>query len=640
MGNMKNKRGISLIVLVITIIVVIILAAAVILNMNENNPVTQAKEAKFKNSLSNFQNELELFVSKQEIQTQGAFEATTLNADEKKISYNTKPEEEKGDVYTILPSAKSSSFKGKIEIVKGNLVLTSKNEEELIWAKDMGVKINIFTIEEGVLKSSDMSLELINEEGILEIPSNVTKIDSGAFSTVPNLKKVIIPGNVEEIASDAFSNNASLESVIIEEGVKRIGLRAFKQCKNLKSVSIPDSVTSINIETFFGCYQLSDVRLPANLNELSNHMFYGCSSLNNIELPKNIKAIGTSALNGTAIEKIIIPNTVTQIGSRAFSRNKNLKEFSIEDGNPIYTFENGVLYSNNKTKIDAIIENKQTDGKFVIPNGIIELVGGIFESGFNIEEIEVPASVQKIDNTTFDELEKTLKKVTIDPNNLYYSSDENAFYDKKKENLIRYISKDSVINIKDGVVSLGRQCFKFCNNTTNITLPDSLKIIGSEVFTMKSLKQLYLGKNIEKIEPLGFYGAGITDLVISSDNPYYTVEDGYVYNKDKTVLITYVGQKDIVKIPKGVKEIGNLAFHNKSLKQIEIPNSVTRINAAFNYCNQLKDMIIPESVEYIAAGTFSNSYGIQKVIIKKPRNSIAGSPFGLPVGERGIEWSK
>ena len=42
---MKNKMGISLIVLIITIIVIIILAAAIILSISKNNPITNANKA-------------------------------------------------------------------------------------------------------------------------------------------------------------------------------------------------------------------------------------------------------------------------------------------------------------------------------------------------------------------------------------------------------------------------------------------------------------------------------------------------------------------------------------------------------------------------------------------------------------------
>ena len=59
------KKGISLIVLIITIIVVIILAAVVILTLSKNNPIESAKEARFKEDVRTFQDELAMTVSKQ-----------------------------------------------------------------------------------------------------------------------------------------------------------------------------------------------------------------------------------------------------------------------------------------------------------------------------------------------------------------------------------------------------------------------------------------------------------------------------------------------------------------------------------------------------------------------------------------------
>ena len=65
---MKNKtkeiEGISLIVLVITIIVIIIISAAVILTLTDNNPMSQANEAKFKATLDTYNSELSLMISK------------------------------------------------------------------------------------------------------------------------------------------------------------------------------------------------------------------------------------------------------------------------------------------------------------------------------------------------------------------------------------------------------------------------------------------------------------------------------------------------------------------------------------------------------------------------------------------------
>ena len=61
----KGKQGISLIVLIVTIIVIIILAAAVILTLSKNNPIGSAREAKFKEDIRSFQDDLSLTIAKE-----------------------------------------------------------------------------------------------------------------------------------------------------------------------------------------------------------------------------------------------------------------------------------------------------------------------------------------------------------------------------------------------------------------------------------------------------------------------------------------------------------------------------------------------------------------------------------------------
>ena len=71
-----NRKGISLIVLIITIIVVIILAAVVILTLSKNNPIELAKEARFKEDVRIFQDELAMAVSKQYTQSGGLWDGS------------------------------------------------------------------------------------------------------------------------------------------------------------------------------------------------------------------------------------------------------------------------------------------------------------------------------------------------------------------------------------------------------------------------------------------------------------------------------------------------------------------------------------------------------------------------------------
>ena len=60
---MKNKQGISLIVLIVTIIVIIILAAAVILTLNNNNPIDSSRVANLTDSRANINSAISLYAS-------------------------------------------------------------------------------------------------------------------------------------------------------------------------------------------------------------------------------------------------------------------------------------------------------------------------------------------------------------------------------------------------------------------------------------------------------------------------------------------------------------------------------------------------------------------------------------------------
>ena len=123
--KLTHKRGISLIVLIVTIIVIIILAAAVILTITKNNPVSSAKEATFKEDMSNIQDELSMYISKKYTDDPLSFEKSGVNLS--------------GDgMVTELPSTKK--YKDKVSVVEGNLILNNSNKvnsEEKKWFNEV-----------------------------------------------------------------------------------------------------------------------------------------------------------------------------------------------------------------------------------------------------------------------------------------------------------------------------------------------------------------------------------------------------------------------------------------------------------------------------------------------------------------------
>ena len=91
------------------------------------------------------------------------------------------------------------------------------------------------------------------------------------------------------------------------------------------------------------------------------------------------------------------------------------------------------------------------------------------------------------------------------------------------------------------IVSIDDNAFAGCNWITRINIPASIKTIGRNVFMgCENLKEIYVDAN----------------------NPYFTSDDGVLYNREKTILIKFPAGKDASSftIPETVKEIADDAF--------------------------------------------------------------------------------
>ena len=111
--------------------------------------------------------------------------------------------------------------------------------------------------------------------------------------------------------------------------VTSIGSSSFMSCQ-IVSVVIPEGVQSIGSYAFNGSDNLSHVELPNSLIEIEEGAFSSCSSLTEIELPNKLKEIGTNAFNGSCIEYIVIPASVTIIGNWSLDMAYSLKAIIFE----------------------------------------------------------------------------------------------------------------------------------------------------------------------------------------------------------------------------------------------------------------------------------------------------------------------
>lgn len=158
--NIYKRKGISLIVLVITIIVIAILAGTVILSIAKGSPISDATKSVFLSDVSNFKDELNMYIGDQYIDTLGVFNPAKLNADEDDVMYDGLVDTNK-TISDIIPSMKKADkYLGDFAIIEGVLVFKGYEDNKQEWAKNSGMEVI-----SAVFYSGDMQTYKVRETG-------------------------------------------------------------------------------------------------------------------------------------------------------------------------------------------------------------------------------------------------------------------------------------------------------------------------------------------------------------------------------------------------------------------------------------------------------------------------------------------
>ena len=124
---MKNKRAISLIVLVITIIVIAILAATIIITLSNTNIISQTSDAVFKSDLQSYKEMYEMYVTDQTAKNSG-YNRATINA-----VYGD-------ELYTKIFGDVPEKHRNSLKVSNGSLVYKTEGSAEKEIAKSLGYK--------------------------------------------------------------------------------------------------------------------------------------------------------------------------------------------------------------------------------------------------------------------------------------------------------------------------------------------------------------------------------------------------------------------------------------------------------------------------------------------------------------------
>ena len=388
--------------------------------------------------------------------------------------------------------------------------------------------------------------------------------EGGMNITVGRAGEVLIREEVRDALTQAGLNpEAGRYIVTIAPGVTAIGYQAFSGCYGMREIIIPEGVITIGRAAFQGCHGLTEINLPSGLIEIKEGAFAFCAYLANVLIPEGVTAIEDSAFTYcSSLTEIFIPKSVTGIGNSVFFVCSRLQAIAVDEDNPNYSSLDGVLFNKNQT---VLLEHPPGRERpvYTVPGGVLEIGRSAFAGNYNnLTEVILPAGLQAIGYAAFDSCE-SLKH----------------------------------INIPASVREIGVFAFARCRSLTDIYIPANTTQIGCPVF---------------------LYCTSLLSIEVAAENSAYSSLGGVLFDKNKTVLISYPGGKTgAYVIPAGVIELAYSAFAGCiELTKVTMPAGLREINpSVFAECLKLTDISIPASVLVIGHGAFETCLSLKEITI-------------------------
>ena len=319
-------------------------------------------------------------------------------------------------------------------------------------------------------------------------------------------------------------------------------------------------------------------------------------------IKKGVKIIGKRAFAFcNFLTNIIIPESVTNIGEHAFSECHSLKSINIPD---------------SVTRIGySAFKSCGCLTSISIPPSVTTIEDGTFLGCDSLRNINIPDTVTRIGRSAFEDCD-SLTSINIPPS--LTTIEDGTF-------LCCHSLRN--INIPDTVTSIEDYAFSECNSLKNINIPNGVTRIGdSAFFNCNSLISITIPSSVIAIGMNPFCGCHAN---LKNESKAFIYEHNILFNRDKTVIISYRAKEANYVIPDSVTGIGNGAFSGcDSLTSINIPDSVTSIGWwAFSGCDSLTSINIPDSVTTIGNRAFSGCKSLKSINIPNSVTSIGYCAF-------------
>jgi hypothetical protein len=432
---------------------------------------------------------------------------------------------------------------------------------------------------------------------------------------------------VTAIGEYAFYWCAELTSIHIPKSIKRVeGSMCFYSCPSLSVVEIESLESWCNID-----FEVSNGYDFSYSNPLSyaHDLYISGEKLTELVIPSSVTRIGSSAFcHLSPLSRVEIPSSVTSIGNAAFARCGSIDRLEIPDFESWMQIDIDGLGSNpmgsaRKVFFDGI----EMSQELMIPETTTNISANAFNGCKIFTSVTFPPSVVEVGTGAFGGC-SSLEEVHIQDlaawcSIKFHNKSANPLYSEQwyiQENRRLYLGDvdvtHSILYLPDSVTMIGDYAF-VSNNLRGLVIPDQVISIGKGAFMFSRLEEVIMPEGLLSMGDSIFFCCYVLEHV-NLGKSLQKIPDYAFYS---SMNLTQVD------MPETVTEIGDYAFAGNRLSEMPMNDAITRIGRAAFSSNDISELKAGKSLRAIDEGAFAYCYNLRRVTFDSNVETIEGEAF-------------
>ena len=258
-----------------------------------------------------------------------------------------------------------------------------------------------------------------------------------------------------------------------------------------------------------------------------------------------------------------------------------------------------------------------------MPSTLKKICDQAFSMLIGLSTLTIPASVEEIGQASFTFL-FDLKTIVVEEGNTHFCCEQNMLMSASKTRLLCLIDAYDNQNPLDIILpstikSIDHFALSY-ESVKSIALPEGLETIGQYAFAATGISSIAFPSTVRSIgESCLADTRNLNEITVNEANPYYTVVDGVLYDKDISNLIKVTVGHTSLSIPKTVKTIDSNAINQTNMRSLTIPNTVEYLKRyAIRNNEKLKTLVIGSSVKEIGFPSITGNPVLKSVFSRNP----------------------